>query len=135
MTTKISNPSKYYTAPKIALESIDELIGEKINIIFVIVDYKIPKMMGVEFECSVKSRHPILKCVMLSGQANKISLEELQNDQLLETFIGKLWDEEVLFNTLHLFFCELFLTLQHENDYFSFFSCLYQFGIFSKRNK
>jgi len=53
MTTKISNPSKYYTAPKIALESIDELIGEKINIIFVIVDYKIPKMTGVEFECSV----------------------------------------------------------------------------------
>ncbi|MFM7636678.1 MAG: response regulator [Crocinitomicaceae bacterium] len=100
MTTKISNPSKYYTAPKIALESIDELIGEKINIIFVMIDYQIPKMTGVEFERSIKSRHPNLKCVMLSGQANKISVEELQNDQLLETFIGKPWDEEVLFNTL-----------------------------------
>jgi len=91
---------EYFTDPKIALESIDELIGEKIDIIFVVVDYQMPKMTGAEFVRSVKSRHPNLKCVMLSGQANKISVEELQNDQLLETFIGKPWDEEVLFNTL-----------------------------------
>ena len=102
--TKIVNQKftliEYFTDPKIALASIDELIGEKIDIIFIVVDYQMPKMTGAEFVRSVKSRHPDLKCVMLSGQANRISVEELQKDQLLETFIGKPWDEEVLFNTL-----------------------------------
>lgn len=91
---------EYFTDPKVALESIDELIGEKIDIIFVVVDYQMPKMNGAEFVRAVKLRHPSLKCVMLSGQANKISVEELENDHLLETFIGKPWDEEVLFNIL-----------------------------------
>lgn len=91
---------EYFTEPKIALESIDELIGEKIDIIFVVVDYQMPKMTGAEFVREVKSRYPHLKCVMLSGQANRISVEELQKDSLLETFIGKPWDEEVLFSAL-----------------------------------
>ena len=37
---------------------------------------------------------------MLSGEANKISVEELVKDNLLESFIGKPWDEEVLFDAL-----------------------------------
>ena len=91
---------EYYTDPFISLESIDELIEDTIQIIFLVVDYQMPKMSGVEFIRSIKTRYPYLKCVMLSGEANKISVEELVKDNLLESFIGKPWDEEVLFDAL-----------------------------------
>ena len=91
---------EYYTDPFIALDSIDELIEDTIQIIFLVVDYQMPKMSGVEFIRSIKTRYPYLKCVMLSGEANKISVEELVKDNLLESFIGKPWDEEVLFDAL-----------------------------------
>jgi hypothetical protein len=37
---------------------------------------------------------------MLSGQANKSSVDALKNENLLEEFIEKPWDEDELFNTL-----------------------------------
>jgi thioredoxin reductase (NADPH) len=91
---------EYYTDPKIALASIGELIEDAIQIIFLVVDYQMPQMTGVEFIRSIKTRYPYLKCVMLSGEANKISVEELIKDNLLESFVGKPWDEEVLFDAL-----------------------------------
>jgi thioredoxin reductase (NADPH) len=91
---------EYYTDPKIALASIGELIEDAIQIIFLVVDYQMPQMTGVEFIRSIKTRYPYLKCVMLSGEANKISVEELVKDNLLESFVGKPWDEEVLFDAL-----------------------------------
>ncbi|NCX71150.1 MAG: response regulator [Rhodobacteraceae bacterium] len=37
---------EYFTDPFEALENIDELITERIDIIFVVVDYQMPKMTG-----------------------------------------------------------------------------------------
>ena len=37
---------------------------------------------------------------MLSGQANKKSLNELKKQKLLDNFIPKPWDEEVLFEII-----------------------------------
>jgi hypothetical protein len=37
---------------------------------------------------------------MLSGQANQTSIEALNKDSLLESFIEKPWDEEVLFDAI-----------------------------------
>ena len=91
---------EYFTDPFEALENIDELITERIDIIFVVVDYQMPKMTGAQFIRAVKKKFPDLKCVRLSGQANKVSVDELKSDKLLENFIGKPWDEEELFKTL-----------------------------------
>jgi len=91
---------EYFTDPLMALENIDELVNEKIDIIFIIVDYQMPKMNGAELIRAIKIKHPTLKCVMLSGQANQTSIEALNKDSLLESFIEKPWDEEVLFEAL-----------------------------------
>ncbi len=91
---------EYFTDPFEALENIDDLVSDKIDIIFVVVDYQMPKMTGSHFIRAVKKKFPELKCVMLSGQANKVSVDELKNDNLLENFIGKPWDEKELFKTL-----------------------------------
>ncbi len=88
---------EYFTDPDKALEGIDELMAEKIDVIFVMVDYQMPKMTGSQLIRSLKLKYPTLNCVMLSGQANQVSVEELRSDNLLALFISKPWDEEALF--------------------------------------
>ena len=87
---------EYFTDPDKALEGIDELMAEKIDVIFVMVDYQMPKMTGAQLIRSLKLKYPTLNCVMLSGQANQVSVEELRSDNLLASFISKPWDEEAL---------------------------------------
>jgi DNA-binding NarL/FixJ family response regulator len=59
-----------------------------------------PKMTGAQLIRSIKEKYPDLNCVMLSGQANQISVDELISENLLSTFISKPWDEEVLINAI-----------------------------------
>jgi DNA-binding NarL/FixJ family response regulator len=91
---------EYFTDPSEALLNIDHLVAEKIDIIFIIVDYHMPQMTGAQLIRSIKEKYPSLKCVMLSGQANPVSVDSLVKDNLLDSFISKPWDEEVLFNAV-----------------------------------
>ena len=87
---------EFYTNPNDALSDIDTLINEKIDIIFVIVDYQMPEMTGAELIRKIKSKYSGLNCLMLSGQANSTQVSELEKDNLLEKFIEKPWDEDEL---------------------------------------
>ena len=91
---------EYFSDPSEALINIDQLVDEKIDIIFIIVDYLMPKMTGAELIREIKAKHPNLKCVMLSGHANPISIEALNKENMLESFISKPWNEEELFDTI-----------------------------------
>ena len=91
---------EYFTDPKVALENIDQMVSESIDIIFVIVDYQMPKMNGADLIRAVKTKHADLRCVMLSGQANTSSVNSLKEENLLEQFLAKPWDESELFDTL-----------------------------------
>jgi DNA-binding NarL/FixJ family response regulator len=53
-------------------------------------------MTGSQLIRSIKEKYPDLNCVMLSGQANQLSVDELVADNLLNSFIAKPWDEETL---------------------------------------
>ena len=91
---------EYYTDPNDALTNIDQMVAESIDIIFVIVDYQMPKMTGADLIRAIKSKHANLRCVMLSGQANTTSVNSLKDDNLLEQYLAKPWDESELFDTL-----------------------------------
>lgn len=91
---------EFYTNPLEALENIDELVSDKIDIIFVVVDYQMPEINGAELIRKIKTNHPQMKCIMLSGQANAIQVDDLVNDNLLDTFISKPWSEEDLLNAI-----------------------------------
>lgn len=91
---------EYFTDPKKALDNIDELVSQNIDIIFVIVDYQMPKMTGAELIRSIKEKHKELRCVMLSGQANSSSVNSLKEENLLEEFLAKPWDESELIDTI-----------------------------------
>jgi len=91
---------EYFTDPKVALENIDQMVSESIDIIFVIVDYQMPKMNGADLIRAVKTKYADLRCVMLSGQANTSSVNSLKEENLLEQFLAKPWDESELFDAL-----------------------------------
>ncbi len=91
---------EYFTDPKKALDNVDELVSQNIDIIFLIVDYQMPKMTGAELIRSIKEKHKDLTCVMLSGQANTSSVNSLKEENLLEEFLAKPWDESELFDTI-----------------------------------
>jgi len=91
---------EYFTDPKKALDNIDELVAQNIDIIFIIVDYQMPKMTGSELIRSIKEKYKELRCVMLSGQANTSSVNSLKEENLLEEFLSKPWDESELFDTI-----------------------------------
>ena len=91
---------EYFTDPKKALDNIDELVSQNIDIIFIMVDYQMPKMTGAELIRSIKEKHKDLRCVMLSGQANTSSVNSLKEENLLEEFLAKPWDESELFDTI-----------------------------------
>ncbi|MFM7565202.1 MAG: response regulator [Flavobacteriales bacterium] len=91
---------EYFTDPFEALLNIDGLVEERIDIIFIIVDYQMPQMTGAQLIRSIKLKYPDLKCVMLSGHANPSSVDSLKQDNLLEQFIEKPWNEEALFDAV-----------------------------------
>jgi len=91
---------EYFTDPDEAIENIDLLIEEDIDVMFVMVDYQMPSMTGAELIRKLKLKHQDLKCIMLSGQANRTSVDSLKTENLLEEFIEKPWDEDELFDTL-----------------------------------
>ncbi|MFN5046417.1 MAG: response regulator [Bacteroidota bacterium] len=84
---------EFFTDPQKAIQDIDGLVKENIDVIFVVVDYHMPNMTGADFIRDLKQTHPDLKCIMLSGQANAIQVDDLVNDNLLDSFISKPWEE------------------------------------------
>ena len=79
-----------------ALEIVDELINDDIELLLIISDYLIPKMDGEELIKIVKNKYPKINVVMLTGQANSSVINELLNSGLLNEVILKPWSEEQL---------------------------------------
>lgn len=90
------------TDPLNALICIDEFKFENITIAFLIVDYRMPTMSGATFIRQVKEKHPDVPCIMLSGQANSLQIEALENEGLLEAFVQKPWEESELKRSIEL---------------------------------
>jgi response regulator RpfG family c-di-GMP phosphodiesterase len=92
-----------FTSPKDVEANIDELIAFGVELIFVIVDYQMPQLNGAELIRIIKAKHPTVSCIMLSGQANEILVNELKEEELIQEFISKPWNEEELFRVLKPF--------------------------------
>lgn len=91
---------EFFTNPSEVLDVIDETLGESIELIFVIVDFKMPEMSGADLITKIKSLKPDTKFIILSGQANDFIVNQLQSKNSLEAFILKPWDEKELMDVI-----------------------------------
>jgi len=91
---------EFFTDPILAEDGICELMKKNIDILAVIIDYQMPSLSGAEFIRKLKPRYPCLNFIMLSGQANAIQVNQLVEENLLEAFIMKPWEEKSLVNLI-----------------------------------
>ena len=87
--------------PMVVVENIDSLISHELEVLLLLVDYQMPNINGGELIRNIKQKYPQMKCIMLSGQANNIIVNELTNDNLIEKFISKPWEEGNLISEIN----------------------------------
>lgn len=75
----------------VAESVIDDLVREDIRVILVISDWLMPGMKGDEFLATVKSRHPEVHCIIISGHADPAAIERARKLFQLDAFIRKPW--------------------------------------------
>jgi len=75
-----------------ALAVFDRLAGLGVRIVLVITDWLMPGMRGDEFLMRVRSSHPEVKTIMVSGQTDEDKLQTLIGSGALDVFVKKPWE-------------------------------------------
>lgn len=83
-----------------ALEIIDELQRDNIDIIIIVSDWLMPGMKGDEFLITVHEKHPNIIKVMLTGQADNEAVNRAKQFANLYSCLHKPWDGEELIKTI-----------------------------------
>jgi CheY-like chemotaxis protein len=83
-----------------ALELIDEMTEDEINIILIVSDWLMPGMKGDEFLIQVHQKFPQIVKVMLTGQADEAAIERAKVQANLHCCLHKPWSEAELLETI-----------------------------------
>jgi len=83
-----------------ALEIIEELNAEGIEIAAIVSDYLMPRMKGDELLCQIHNQYPDILKIMLTGQAGVDAVGNAVNSADLYRYIAKPWDATDLNLTL-----------------------------------
>ncbi|HEW97513.1 MAG: response regulator [Candidatus Parabeggiatoa sp. nov. 3] len=83
-----------------ALEIIEELAEENIEIVIIISDWLMPGLKGDEFLIKVHQKFPKTLKVLLTGQADEKAVERAKNQANLLMCIHKPWETRELIETI-----------------------------------
>lgn len=83
-----------------ALEVIDELCADDIELLLVVSDWLMPNMRGDEFLIQVHQRFPRVVTVMLTGHASEDAVDRAYQNANLHRCLRKPWEERELIATL-----------------------------------
>jgi CheY-like chemotaxis protein len=83
-----------------ALEIIDELCEDDINILVIVSDWLMPGMKGDELLIKIHQKYPKIVTVMLTGQADKEAIERTKSQANLHAFLQKPWQNSELIEAI-----------------------------------
>jgi CheY-like chemotaxis protein len=83
-----------------ALEVVEELYKEGLEILIIVSDWLMPDMKGDELLIRVHQKFPGIVKVLLTGHANEEAIERAKNEANLHRCLHKPWAEEELIETL-----------------------------------
>jgi CheY-like chemotaxis protein len=83
-----------------ALEVIDELCEDDVEILIIVSDWLMPGMKGDEFLIQVHQKLPTIIKIMLTGQADDEAIERAQVQANLHRCLFKPWDSKELIETI-----------------------------------
>jgi CheY-like chemotaxis protein len=92
---------EFFLDPKQVTQHLDALKEEGINVNYLITDFRMHSMNGYELIRAVKSKFIDVKCILLSGQADRKLVQDLEKAGLLDAFVSKPWKEKDLFSLLN----------------------------------
>jgi CheY-like chemotaxis protein len=79
-----------------ALEIIEELSKEEVNILVIVSDWLMPGMKGDELLIQIHQKYPQIVTVLLTGQADKLAIERTKTQANLHAFLEKPWRNKEL---------------------------------------
>jgi CheY-like chemotaxis protein len=83
-----------------ALEIIDELEEDGLEIAIIVCDWLMPGMKGDKFLLQIDLKYPRVVKVLLTGQADQESVDNLEELADLFTLVPKPWNKEELINII-----------------------------------
>ena len=83
-----------------ALEIIEELCEDEVNILVIVSDWLMPGMKGDELLIKIHQKYPQIVTVMLTGQADKEAIERTRTQANLHAFIEKPWRNQELIEAI-----------------------------------
>lgn len=83
-----------------ALDIVDELLDDGVEIPVIIVDYIMPRLKGDDVLVAVHEKSPNTKTILLTGQANLQGITNAINQAELYRYISKPWDKNDLALTI-----------------------------------
>lgn len=90
-----------------ALEIIDELEEDEVQILIIVSDWLMPGMKGDEFLIEVHKKNPKIVKLMLTGQAEKEAVERAIKYANLYRYIPKPWNNQELIEIIRSALSEL----------------------------
>ena len=85
-----------------ALEVVEELHEDELDVIVVISDYVMPGMYGDEFLIKLHAKHPNIRKIMLTGQADDNAVKRARDNANLLFCLRKPWAEAELAKIIKL---------------------------------
>ncbi|MGL5062385.1 MAG: response regulator [Microcoleus sp.] len=79
-----------------ALEIIQELHADDVEVLVIVSDWLMPEMKGDEFLIEVHKQFPKIVTVMLTGQADEAAVDRAKEQGNLYCCLRKPWSEEEL---------------------------------------
>lgn len=83
-----------------ALEVIEELNDDGVEIFMIVSDWLMPHMKGDELLIQIHEKFPRIVKVMLTGQADDEAIERARSGANLYRCLHKPWSEEMLIETI-----------------------------------
>jgi CheY-like chemotaxis protein len=83
-----------------ALEIIEELNEEEVDVLLIISDWLMPGMKGDELLINIHNKYPQLVTVLLTGQADQEAVERAQEQANLHAYLHKPWKSNELIQTI-----------------------------------
>lgn len=90
-----------------ALEIIDELDEDRVQILIIVSDWLMPGMKGDEFLIEVHKKYPKIVKLMLTGQADEDAVERAKKYANLYRYIPKPWNNQELIGIIRSALSEL----------------------------
>jgi CheY-like chemotaxis protein len=83
-----------------ALEIVEKLVEEGIQILVIISDWLMPGMKGDEFLLIIHNKYPDIITILLTGQADQSAVERAMTQANLHAYLYKPWKSKELIDTI-----------------------------------